>query len=187
MRLNDVLPTTYCYQGREISIDLSFDNVLDVFDVLQNKALLDVHKVDLIIVLLFGVDVIEIKDYEAVWKDVFETHIKAEQDEPTRYDIGGNPMPNPNKGNNEILINIEQDANYIYSSFVQAYNINLLEKQQEMHWYEFRALLQGLPDNTMMKRIMSIRGWTPSKHDTAEYKKDMRELQEYYRLEREEE
>lgn len=187
MRLNDMLPKTYNYRGQDLPINLSYDNVLDVFDVLRNKVLLDIYMGELITTMLFGENVIEPGDYKEVWEEVFETHIKAKQEESVRYDIGGNPMPNPKKNSKKVLIDIEQDASYIFSSFIQAYKINLLKEQQEMHWYEFRALLQGLPENTMMKRIMSIRAWKPGEHDSSEYKEEMRELQDYYRLERKEE
>ena len=32
LRLNDLLPKTYEYRGDEIEIDLTFDNILDIFD-----------------------------------------------------------------------------------------------------------------------------------------------------------
>lgn len=182
MRLNHALPRLYEYEGKQVEIDLSFDNVLDIFDVLQMKHLLEKDLVELVIILLFGEGVILPKDYIVVWKDVFEKYMKPTKSKPAKYDIAGNPMPDPEK-NDEITLDLQQDAEYIYASFIQAYNINLFERQQDLHWLEFRALLQGLPEDTIMKQIMSIRGYVPDKNDSSEYKKQMKKLQTIYKLE----
>ena len=65
------------------------------------------------------------------------------------------------KKNKKKLIDFEQDAEYIYASFLQAYGINLLEVQNKLTWTEFKALLNALPDNTIMQQIIEIRAWKP--------------------------
>lgn len=53
----------------------------------------------------------------------------------------------------------EFDAEAIYTSFQQAYQINLLA--DDLHWWEFRSLLVGLPDETpFMKRVYYRTGKT---------------------------
>ena len=81
----------------------------------------------------------------------------------------------------------EEDASDIYASFRMAYGINLFEEQGKMTWQEFSALLNGMPDNTPVARLIQIRDWKPKPHDPAEYKANMRKLQNKYRLDREEE
>lgn len=180
MRLNDLLVTTYEYKGEEIPIDLSFDNVLDVLDVMSVKGLYEFQLAEMCLALLFGEDVIDIEDCFIVWNDVYDKFLTPEKDEYIEYDLKGNPMP---KKKEKKLIDLEEDAEYIYASFVQAYNINLFEQQTKMHWFEFKSLLNGLPENTIMKQIMQIRRWEPSKGESEEYKKAMREMQEIYSLE----
>lgn len=51
------------------------------------------------------------------------------------------------------------DGSFIVASFQQAYGIDLTSC--DMHWHRFCALLDGLPDDTKMARIMSYRGYDP--------------------------
>ena len=182
MKLNDLLPTTFNYRDTEVDIDLSFDNVLDVFDVLDMKDDLMLSDIlELSLVLLFGENVIEEEDYTEVWNTVFDLYFDSKEKEFVQYDLAGNAMPTDTE-EEQNTINLEQDAEYIFASFYQAYKINLLREQAKLHWVEFRALLKGLPDDTVMKQIVKIRSWKPSEHDTLETKEEMKKLQEYYRL-----
>ena len=80
------------------------------------------------------------------------------------------------------LFNIKYDGEYIFSSFMQAYNIDLIEQQGKLHWQKFNALLSGLPDGTKFVEVMKIRAWKPSKGESSKEKQKMRELQEQYAL-----
>lgn len=180
-RLNDPLVTSFSYNGKEYSIDLAFDKVLDVFDYLKDKTLWEYEKAEVILYLLLGED---IKGAEAIelWNYVYENFIKIEDKKPIKTDRKGNPLPVQDDDSVKV-IDIEKDAEYIFASFKQAYNMNLFQEQGKLHWHEFKALLNGLPSDTIMQRIIQIRLWKPSKHDSDEYKKNMEELQEIYALE----
>lgn len=56
----------------------------------------------------------------------------------------------------KILLNFFLDADFIYCDFLREYNINL-QKETELHYYEFISLLQGLSKDSETKNIMSIR------------------------------
>ncbi|MDT2774788.1 Gp15 family bacteriophage protein, partial [Enterococcus durans] len=73
------------------------------------------------------------------------------------------------------------DAKYIYASFRQI-GINLFEEQGRMMWEEFQALLESLPDDTILARIIQIRTWEPSKGESTKEKERMRKLQQKYTL-----
>jgi len=47
----------------------------------------------------------------------------------------------------------EQDANTIYAAFYATYNISLTTIDF-LHWWEFMALFEGLPETTHMKQII---------------------------------
>lgn len=47
------------------------------------------------------------------------------------------------------------DADAIYSSFAQIYGIRLAD--QQMHWYEFRALFANLPEDCPIGKLIHIR------------------------------
>lgn len=181
MRLNDPLVTSFIYEGKEYAINLAFDVVLDVFDTLNRNDLRRYEKAELCLyTLLRDQPYDQLKSIE-LWNHIYETFIYTENKKTIQYDLKGNPMPSKNDSA-ERYIDLEQDAKYIYSSFEQAYNINIFEQQGKMHWDLFQSLLNGLPSNTIMQRIIRIRQWEPSKGDTEEQRNQMRELQEVYAL-----
>jgi hypothetical protein len=184
MRLNDPLVTSFSYNDKEYAIDLSFDNVLDVFDVLEDKALRDYEKAEISLVLLLG-ESFDSEQATDLWNYVYEEFIYIENEQPVEYDRKGNPMP-VQKNEQKKSIDFDQDYEHIFASFQQAYNINLYREQGRLHWFEFRGLLNGLPEDTIMQRIRQIRLWEPSKEDPSEHIQNMKELQKIHALEGEE-
>ncbi|MCL2718105.1 MAG: bacteriophage Gp15 family protein [Lachnospiraceae bacterium] len=47
----------------------------------------------------------------------------------------------------------EQDADLIYAAFYATYNISL-STVDFLHWWEFLALFEGLPETTLIQRVM---------------------------------
>lgn len=184
MRLNDPLATSFKFEGKEYSIDLSFDTVLDVFDVLNDSDLRDDEKAEICLALLLEDQTFDKTTVIELWNHVYEKFIHIENEQLIEYDLKGNPLP-IQQDEKEKLINLEQDAEYIYASFKHAYGMNLFEEQGQLQWREFQALLHGLPSDTIMKRIIHIRSWKPQKGDSADYKESMRKLQKIYALESE--
>lgn len=183
MRLNDPLVTSFSFEDEEYEIDLSFDNVLDVFDVFDVADLRDHEKAEICLALLLGEQ--SYQPSTDLWNYIYKTFLHSEGKQPIEYDRKGNPMP-VREDSKRKTMDLEKDAEYIYTSFRQAYNINLYQEQGKMHWHEFKSLLNGLPADTIMQRIIQIRMWEPSKGESAEYKKTMRDLQQAYRLDDEE-
>ena len=60
----------------------------------------------------------------------------------------GEPKKTPEKG-----FSFNQDANLIYSAFHATYGINLATIEF-LHWWEFMALFEGLPETTLIQRVM---------------------------------
>lgn len=183
MRLNDPLVTSIEFDGTELPIDLTFDNVLDVFDILEDSDLFPEEKVNMCLELL-------ISDFEKIFQGsseqqfllfnyILENYISVGGSEGIETDRLGNPMPNAVK--EKRTISLVHDAKYIYASFRQI-GINLFEEQGRMMWEEFQALLESLPDDTILARIMQIRTWEPSKGESAKEKERMRKLQQKYAL-----
>lgn len=185
MRLNDPLITSFEFKGNTYDIDMAFDSVLDVFDVLHDKTLRDQEKAEINLAILLGV---HLKGNEAVnlWNYIYENFIYTEKKKPIQYDLAGNPMPTPDDGEEESHIDIEQDAEYLYASFMQAYQIDLYKSQGKMHWRKFQSLLSGLPDDTIMQKVIRIRRWKPSKGEPSKQVQEMERLQRIYALEQEE-
>ena len=179
MKLNDALITSFSIDDKEYDIDLSFNKVLDVFEILKEEELTKFEKAQLIVHLLTGQELYDIKEVVDCWIYIKEHFLEIEK-ETVQYDLLGNPMPTAkNEEEQEKLIDFEQDAEYIYASFLQAYGINLLKVQNKLTWTEFKALLNALPDSTIMQQIIEIRAWKP---EYGGDKNKMRKLQAKYSL-----
>lgn len=50
----------------------------------------------------------------------------------------------------------EEDAPLIFAAFMECYGINL-NRVKDLHWWEFRALLTGLPQNCRFAEVMGFR------------------------------
>lgn len=183
MRLNDPLVTSIEFEGKEHPIDLTFDNVLDVFDILEDSELFPEEKVNMALgLLLTNFD--ETSQGSAdqqflLFNYILENYISVGNTDVVETDRLGNPMPSAGKENRSI--NLGHDAKYIYASFRQI-GINLFEEQGRLSWEEFQALLESLPDDTILSRIIQIRNWEPSKGESTREKERMRKLQQKYAL-----
>ncbi|UBM06609.1 Gp15 family bacteriophage protein [Enterococcus mundtii] len=183
MRLNDPLVTSIEFEGKEHPIDLTFDNVLDVFDILEDSELFPEEKVNMALgLLLTNFD--ETSQGSAdqqflLFNYILENYISVGNTDVVETDRLGNPMPSAGKENRNI--NLVHDAKYIYASFRQI-GINLFEEQGRLSWEEFQALLESLPDDTILSRIIQIRNWEPSKGESTREKERMRKLQQKYAL-----
>lgn len=66
------------------------------------------------------------------------------------------PRKLPGDSDEERAIDLVLDGDYIVASFQQAYGIDLTSIEY-MHWHRFKALLNGLPDNTVLTHVISCR------------------------------
>lgn len=181
MNLAYPLTETVEIDGKIYQIDLSFDNVLRLIDMLNDKELSDIVQIETGLLMLLGVDLdYPIEKKEEIFYQIFYETIGKEVEESTPVDIEGNPMP-VNK--EEKIYSIKQDAPYIFASFYQDYGIDLFEMQGKLHWEKFKALLAGLRPDTKFKEIVNIRTMElPTGKGTEKQRKQIKELKEYYRL-----
>lgn len=84
------------------------------------------------------------------------------------------------KSSGKPVVDFVQDSGSIYAAFRQQYNINLTTEY--LHWYEFKALLDGLTDETKLVKIMEYRSINLAKIKDKELKKHYREMKQLYRL-----
>lgn len=189
---------------KEYALDLSFDNVLKMFEMMRDEDIPEYVKPHFAIRILISKslegetreekakafnDAFEdysIEELSKVFKSLFEEHISLAdvKDNHVEYDLAGNPMKTTasNGEQEQAPYDIRYDGDYIYASFLQAYDIDLFDVQGELHWKKFNALLSGLPEGTKFMEVIKIRKWKPQKGDSAEYKEEMRRLQKDYAL-----
>lgn len=189
---------------KEYALDLSFDTVLKMFEMMRDEDIPEYVKPHFAIRMLISKslegetreekakafnDVFEDYSFEElskVFKSLFEEHISLAdvKDNHVEYDLAGNPMKTTASDDTKqkAPYDIRYDGDYIYSSFLQAYGIDLFDVQGELHWKKFNALLSGLPEGTKFMEVVKIRKWKAQKGDSSEYKEEMRRLQKDYAL-----
>lgn len=145
------------HNGKTYRLTLSFDRVLSAISALNNKGLFREDALDAAISLLV-VGRVNPRDANGLLDAIF-TEITPKQ-----------------KGKRgQKAVDFIQDAKYIYASFMQAYHIDL--HVTKPHWLDFLALFEGLPSETIIKRIMDIRTRKPPKA-TKHNQESIRELLE---------
>lgn len=132
----DVLPEGVTSGGVYYPIDPNFHTVLACLRVLGDPEKSESRKV-LYMIRRFFLGTAPPVDMGAAFSDFI-------RDGETSEDDG------------EQLMDFELDAGAIYASFRQQYSIDLLTT--DMHWYVFRALMQGLGEGTPFGQRVRIRG-----------------------------
>ena len=79
------------------------------------------------------------------------------------------------------IYSYEYDAKLIYSAFLDQYGIDLNEID-ELHWFKFKALFEGLKSENKICEIMGYRAIDISKIKDKEEKKKYRKLQREFAL-----
>ena len=78
------------------------------------------------------------------------------------------------------VMDYEADAGYIYAAFMQQYHIDLATAH--LHWWHFRALLDGLSEDTTFMRIVGYRSMDVSKIKDKQQRKYYTDMQKLYAL-----
>lgn len=152
------LPNAIMVDGKSFLINTDFRAWLQVDNILKNKTW---NLMDIAFVLKDDITVL----------DIIKNGEEIQQQLLTFY-LNPNTTPRMNSnGNEDIVVDYMEDGEYIYASFMQAYGIDLLN--YDMHWHKFLALFRGLPDNTIMVKIMGYRGYRKEtkKNPHEEYKR----------------
>lgn len=83
-------------------------------------------------------------------------------------------------GSKGFVYSFSRDRNLFIAAFLQQYRIDLCTAR--LHWWEFCALFSGLTDDTMLVRVMQIRGTDTNKIKDKHERSRIRELQERFSL-----
>lgn len=128
--------------GKELyPINTDFRVGLRCNEVAQDESIGNVERVMAVIYILYGD------------KGLEDTHNHARLYElAIKYLNRGEALKQQGKPNMDFT----QDEQYIYSSFMGEYKINL-DDIDYLHWYRFLDLLNGLTDTAVLNRVRGIR------------------------------
>lgn len=186
-KLNDPLNDCVMIDGEEHPIYMSFDNVMSALETFDDKELSESDRLYVFLGIMlhdYDQELISTLDFETQ-VDVGEQIIDQINSEPIEnqpVDLNGDPMPQP-KRDGPQLVSFLFDAKYIYAAFMQAYGIDLIEQQGSLHWAKFSALINALPDDTLMRQIIDIRKTNLNEIKDKDEQKRIRKLKQQFSLE----
>ena len=89
------------------------------------------------------------------------------------------------RSSHEQILDYLTDSDYIYAAFLEQYKIDLTAPELKLHWWKFKALVNGL-HNTKLNEIIGYRCYEENtKVDQNTEKRRYRQLKEMWRIKEE--
>lgn len=185
------------FKGRIFFIDMSFNNILTVFEILEDEELTNAQKLVDSLYMLTSEDEFDLSylsdmddlGYASELQEyIFNRLLKLDDNEEEYLvDILGNKFKPPKKEEEDQedkrSYDFVHDAHFIYSSFLKDYQIDLYEQHNKMHWEVFIALFEGLSDDTKIKKVINIRTRDlPTGKGSAKEREELIRLKNIYKL-----
>lgn len=184
MRLTDRFDDSITIDGKDYALDLSFDNVLRIYELKDDDEIDDYTKIEYMFeMLVIGGESLDlsIEQKSMIVEKIFDTFILVESKYKDQQET-----QNAEESAKKIW-DINKDAELIYASFLYDYNIDLFEQQGKLHWKKFIALLNGLSEDSPFMQVIRIRTMEipkPNKYNAKE-RETIRKLKRLYALEQE--
>jgi len=162
------LPEHLLISGKKIAINSDFRIWLELSSIIGSGSL-DVGKITKIFSLIF--------------KELPPNMIEALKAATEFYSRGEKKETSPDKTSDIIskkAFDFDYDADLIYSAFMQQYRVDLCDI--DMHWWKFKALLNGLTDETYFIKVVQYRSIDLSQIKDKEQKKFYRKMKATYKL-----
>lgn len=176
--LKDELPSKI----NEIKINTSYKAIIEFEGIVEDNRTDKKEKVMRILTLFFDEDVLFFYPAEKLIETVLDFYLcRSEEEKQIEQEKASEGIEKKkSKEDREKLYSFNQDHEYIYSSFVEQYNIDLTK--EDMHWYKFKALFHGLSENTKMGEIMKYRAIDLSKIKDKETRKFYAKQKSIYKI-----
>lgn len=170
------LPVAVNISGREYEILTDYREWIRFIDMMNDKEIPPNLKV-MFTLKMFpgGLSLSEVELQDLLKSFSLFLACKTEDDDTAADEDHSPPQRKPQ------ILSYAIDAPYIIAGFMQDYGIDLLTVDY-MHWWKFRALLDGLRDDTEIKRRMYYRSIDTSKIKSKEERKRIRRIQAEIRL-----
>lgn len=145
MSLTQPLDNEIEINGQLYEWDLSYDNVLRFYELMDDDSVNEIEKVQLAFKMFIPECTTDI-----------ETQIETVQ-AIAQYISGQDEEESEPSEDHKQYYSWEQDADYIYASFLQDYGIDLIDLQGTLRWEKFIAMLNSLSERTKFSQVVSIR------------------------------
>lgn len=175
--LTEDLNNKFEWEGKIYHVDMSFNNVLKVFDLFEDDLFDTYEKIPITLEMM----IVEYKELEAtdfaellaLYNFILKEFLWIDN--------------KSNKESSKKVIDFKKDAGAIYASFLSEYGIDLFEQQNKLHWHKFSELLGSLGEDTAFKKVLGYRTMKipSSKEASKEYRDHIRKMKRIYALEQE--
>lgn len=181
--LTKIFDDSFDYYGTILNLDMTFDNILRLFEMFEDEAFSNHEKVLIALEMLIyeyseAIKHLEFSEQLALYKFVLKEFLAIDLDaKSSESETEGSP--------GKKVMDFAKDAGLIYASFLSEYKIDLFEMQGKLHWEKFSALLTNLGDSTAFKQVVSYRTMkVPSTKEASEdYRNHVIKMKQMYSLE----
>lgn len=168
LTLTSTFDDCFEFEGNTLNLDMSFDNILLLFEMFDDDDLDDYNKILLALEMLIYEckEYLAEKDFEVlralfkyIMKEFLEIDLDKKEEEKEQTDLSDQEADDDEENPDKPIkfMDYKKDAPIIYASFLASYGIDLYEQQGKMHWEKFKSLLTHLPDDSKMKQVISYR------------------------------
>jgi hypothetical protein len=163
-----LFPQSLIIEEQMFTINPDFRNILRIFAILNDERLTTVQRYDQIFQWFFqdpaGVAAI------VTFEEAFNIIMGFIRPTPKENNILDETCDRDEPAAQSSQFDYDFDAEEIYISFLQAYNIDIIETDF-LHWYKFKSLLLNLPHESALNAKLRLRDIDISKYHGAEYLK----------------
>lgn len=130
---------------KKYPINTSFRVALKCFEIINDSSISDLERTYAIVYKLFGFipEDKDMKDFVRIAEQYLGCGKSQEEHQSRKKDM-----------------DFKQDWPYLIASFMSDYKINL--NDEEMHWYQFIDLIQGLTEDSVMSKVRELRNYNLS-------------------------
>ena len=169
--LIDILPESIEINNKAYEVNSDFRTLILLNLLLCDPQIDDANKVNQALVLFYPIIPVDIDMAisKMAWFNRCGKEIEYKKIKSTKAPIG------------KRTLDYEKDADLIYSAFMSQYKLDL-QDIEDLHWWKFQSLLNGLKDDNKLCEIMGYRSKDLSKIKDKEERNFYKGMQDIYSL-----
>lgn len=155
LSLKQPLDDTIEIEGQVYPLDLSFDNVLRWYELIEDESVNEYGKIEFAFRMFIEDCPADDIPFEVKLLTVqgIANYLAGKQDgEESTHESNFD-----DEDSNTEYFSFDEDAGYIFAAFMKEYGIDLEAQMGILRWEKFSALFNSLSDDTKFMQILSIR------------------------------